>query len=53
MKAEDLVRLKGKRRTAEIDYIYNTEDYGKGVALKKPLGGYRYWNKKDLEEASK
>jgi hypothetical protein len=49
MKAEDLVRLKGKRRTSEIYFIYNIEGCGKGVKLKKSLGGYRYWNKKDLE----
>jgi len=49
MKKGDIVRLKGKCRTAEIVALLDADGIEGGVKLDKRLGGYSYWNKEDLE----
>ena len=46
-KVNDIVRLKGKKRTAKITILL--QDIEGGVKLDKRLGGYGYWNIVDLE----
>ena len=45
--AGDIVRLKGKKRTAKVIYIMR--DVPGGVVLDHLLGGWQCWNVEDLE----
>jgi hypothetical protein len=43
------VRLKGKKQRAKILVVL--KDIKGGVRLDRKLGGFEFWNKKDLERA--
>lgn len=51
IKAGDVVRLKGRKRTATVEILY--DDIPGGLRLNKPLGGFVSWNEADLEFAPK
>lgn len=45
-----VVRLKGRKKTAKV--VELLADVKGGVVLDRPLGGFRCWNKLDLERGS-
>jgi hypothetical protein len=50
IKVGTVVRLKKRKRTARV--VAMLRDVKGGVLLSKTLGGFNYWNVKDLERAS-